>query len=384
MKRVEEIYPFDEIDRPAHGAFAFPAKNLASQSIAWAGFLANQRQPIEALGARIEIDESFQLELVDSSEYYGELHDEHSDDDRDGIDWLGFEYGIRLGGEKVNILPGLVEYLASRPLNFSLGQLSDMPDGSKVAVKVQGSDRFAAIPAKRLHRVLEILAELLGDVRTLNQNTGKLKIHRLSAAQIARPEAALVDSAPEHLFETAAEIESLKPRAPVSAPAGFLAELRPYQQDGFEWLQFLREQQLGGILADDMGLGKTIQTLCHLHHEKQSGRADLPSLIIAPKSVVPNWEKEARKFAPSLSVLTLERPRRKRYYPVIQHADLVVTSYPVLLRDAEELLAQEFHYAGPRRGAHYQELHLSGDESRLPAQRPQPSRALRDPRSKTI
>jgi len=345
LKRVEEIYPFDEIDRAAHGAFAFPAKNLASQSIAWAGFLANQRQPIEALGARIEIDESFRLELVDSSEYYGELQDEQPDDDRDGIDWLGFEYGIRLGGEKVNILPGLVEYLASRPLNFSLGQLSDMPDGSKVAVKVQGSDRFAAIPAKRLHRVLEILAELLGDVRTLDQNTGKLKIHRLSAAQIARPETALVDSAPEHFFETAAEIESLKPRTPVSAPAGFLAELRPYQQDGFEWLQFLREQQLGGILADDMGLGKTIQTLCHLHHEKQSGRADLPSLIIAPKSVVPNWEKEARKFAPSLSVLTLEGPRRKRYYPVIQHADLVVTSYPVLLRDAEELLAQEFHYA---------------------------------------
>ncbi|MGI9241941.1 MAG: DEAD/DEAH box helicase, partial [Verrucomicrobiales bacterium] len=344
LKRIEEIYPYDEIEVAAHGSFAFPAKDLASQSIAWASFLANQRRPIEELGVQIEIDDTFQLELVDANDYYGELAEEAGEDGEDGIDWLGFEYGIRLGREKVNILPGLVEYLASRPLNFSLGQLGDMPDGSKVAVKVQGSDRFAAIPAKRLHSVLEILAELLGDVRTLDQTTGQLKIHRLSAAQIAQPETGLVDRAPEHFFETAAEIESLKPRKPVSAPPGFLAELRPYQQDGFEWLQFLREQQLGGILADDMGLGKTIQTLCHLHHEKQSGRADLPCLIIAPKSVVPNWEKEARKFAPSLSVLTLEGPRRKRYYPVIQHADLVVTSYPVLLRDAEELLAQEFHY----------------------------------------
>ena len=341
LKPVEEIYPFDEIAPTAHGCFAFPAEDLAAQAAGWAGFLANQRKPIGELGAQLEIEESFGLELIEAGDdYYGEIQ---ADDDGETIDWLGFEYGIRVGGEKVNILPGLVEYLASRPVNFSLDQLKDMPDGSRVAVRVQGSDRYAAIPAKRLHRVLGILAELLGDEKAIDERSGQLKIHRLSAAQIARPEVELVDTAPGHFFETSAELEALKPRAPVSAPEGFLAKLRPYQQDGFEWLQFLREQQLGGILADDMGLGKTIQALCHLHHEKRSGRADLPSLIIAPKSVVPNWEKEARKFAPSLSVLRLEGARRKRYYDVLEHADLVVTSYPVLLRDAE-LLRQEFHY----------------------------------------
>ncbi|MFT5407380.1 MAG: superfamily II DNA or RNA helicase [Verrucomicrobiales bacterium] len=345
LKLVEEIYPYDEIDPSAHGCFAFPAKNLAIQTASWASFLANQRKPIEALGAQLVIDnDSFNIDLIDSADdFYGELH-EDDNEDKDGIDWLGFEYGIKVGRQKVNILPGLVEYLASRPVNFSLQQLKDMPDGSKVAVKVQGSERYAALPAKRLHSVLEILAELLGDERLINKTTGQLKIHRLSAAQIAQPDVKLVDTAPENFFETSAEIEALKPKVPVDVPKGFLADLRPYQQHGFEWLQFLREQNLGGILADDMGLGKTIQTLCHLHHEKQSGRANLPCLIIAPKSVVPNWEKETRKFAPSLSVLTLEGPKRKRYYPVLQHADLVVTSYPVLLRDAEELLAQEFHY----------------------------------------
>ena len=343
LKLIEEIYPFDEIDPTAHGCFAFPARDLNSQTASWASFLANQRKPIEELGAELLIDPSFNIDLIDAAdEYYGELDDD--DEGKEGIDWLGFEYGIKVGGQKVNVLPGLVEYLASRPVNFSLQQLKEMPDGSKVAVKVQGSERYAAIPAKRLHSILEILAELLGDEQSIDSDTGKLKIHRLSAAQIARPGNELVDSAPQHLFETAAEIESLKPGVPVDVPDGFLAELRPYQRDGFEWLQFLREQQLGGILADDMGLGKTIQTLCHLHHEKHAGRADLPCLIIAPKSVVPNWAKEVRKFAPSMSVLTLEGPRRKRYYPVMQHADLVVTSYPVLLRDAEELLAQEFHY----------------------------------------
>jgi len=345
LKLIEEIYPFDEITPEAHGSFAFASDNLSAQSSSWAAFLANQRAPIEELGATLEVDETFALELIEACEdYYGEIHgDDLDDEDSERIDWFGFEYGIRLGREKVNILPGLVEYLSSRPSNFSLAQLKNMPDGEKLAVRVQGTDRYAAIPANRLHSVLEILAELLSDER-LDAPTGQLKLHRLSAAQLAGSESKLVDTAPEHFFETSTEIESLKPRSPVSAPKGFLADLRPYQQDGFEWLQFLREQQLGGILADDMGLGKTIQTLCHLHHEKQSGRADLPCLIIAPKSVVPNWEKEVRKFAPSMTVLRLEGPRRKRYYEVLEHADLVVTSYPVLLRDAEEILKQEFHY----------------------------------------
>lgn len=343
LKLVEEIYPYDEIDPVAHGCYAFPSKNLSAQTAAWASFLANQRKPIEELGAQLLVDDSFNIHLIESvDEFYGDLSED--EDEKEGIDWLDFEYGLKIGRKKVNILPGLVEYLASRPVNFSLDQLKDMPDGSKVAVKIQGSESFAAIPAKRLHSVLEILGELLSDRRSVDITTGKLKIHRLSAAQIARPEAKLVNSAPDHFFETSAAIDSLKPKVPIDVPKGFLADLRPYQRDGFEWLQFLREQSLGGILADDMGLGKTIQTLCHLHHEKQSGRADLPCLIIAPKSVVPNWAKEVRKFAPSLSVLTLEGAKRKRYYPVIQHADLVVTSYPVLLRDAEELLAQEFHY----------------------------------------
>jgi SNF2 family DNA or RNA helicase len=75
-----------------------------------------------------------------------------------------------------------------------------------------------------------------------------------------------------------------------------------------------------------------------------SGRADLPSLILAPKSVVPNWEKEAKKFAPALKVIALQGPLRKKYYPILKYCDLVVTSYPVLFRDADELLAQPFHF----------------------------------------
>ena len=64
----------------------------------------------------------------------------------------------------------------------------------------------------------------------------------------------------------------------MAPPSGFKGALRLYQKEGLSWLQFLREVELGGILADDMGLGKTVQTLAHILVEKQSGRADRPSL----------------------------------------------------------------------------------------------------------
>src|SRR5438445_2292 len=74
----------------------------------------------------------------------------------------------------------------------------------------------------------------------------------------------------------------------VGPPAGLRTQLRPYQLEGLDWMQWLRKWQLGGILADDMGLGKTIQAIAHLLKEKESGRATGPSLIVCPTSVAPN------------------------------------------------------------------------------------------------
>ena len=68
----------------------------------------------------------------------------------------------------------------------------------------------------------------------------------------------------------------------MAVPASLQAELRPYQRQGLNWLQFLRAHHLGGVLADDMGLGKTVQTLAHLLREQEDGRLDRPCLVIAP------------------------------------------------------------------------------------------------------
>ncbi|MDV6378243.1 SNF2-related protein [Sporosarcina sp. GW1-11] len=88
----------------------------------------------------------------------------------------------------------------------------------------------------------------------------------------------------------------------VAAPASLHAELRPYQQEGFEWLHFMRDNNFGACLADDMGLGKTVQLITYLLYVHNLPETDTPSLIICPTSVMGNWQKELERFAPSLRV----------------------------------------------------------------------------------
>ena len=100
---------------------------------------------------------------------------------------------------------------------------------------------------------------------------------------------------------------------------------------------------MNGILADDMGLGKTVQTLAHLLVEKESGRMTKPSLVIAPTSLMPNWKSEAARLAPSLKVLVLHGNERKLHFSKLNAFDLILTTYPLLMRDRDFIIAQEFH-----------------------------------------
>jgi superfamily II DNA or RNA helicase len=129
----------------------------------------------------------------------------------------------------------------------------------------------------------------------------------------------------------------------VPAPPGLGITLRPYQRQGLAWLQHLREHRLAGILADDMGLGKTAQALAHLMIEQKAGRLDRPALVVAPASLIFNWQAEAARVAPALRLLTLQGPRRNSDIARIAQHDVVLTSYPLLWRDAMALQAQPWH-----------------------------------------
>jgi SNF2 family DNA or RNA helicase len=176
---------------------------------------------------------------------------------------------------------------------------------------------------------------------------GHVRFSRLDAADLASFEQAtpnLVWRGGEALRALGAQLREAGGTIPrATLPDGFEATLRPYQQQGVDWLQFLRGAGLGGVLADDMGLGKTVQTLAHLAIEQAEGRLDRPALIVCPTSLVPNWRAEAERFAPGLKVLALHGAARKDRFAEIAAHDVVLTTYPLLTRDQAVLTAQEWH-----------------------------------------
>lgn len=118
-------------------------------------------------------------------------------------------------------------------------------------------------------------------------------------------------------------------------PLGLKGNLRDYQKTGFRWLKSLAHYGLGGILADDMGLGKTLQVITLVLSEK--GSAGEPSLVIAPTSLVYNWQEEISKFAPELKAIVISGQPEERLEQLkdIASADFVITSYGLIRRDVE-------------------------------------------------
>ncbi|MEO6788451.1 MAG: SNF2-related protein [Chthoniobacteraceae bacterium] len=133
---------------------------------------------------------------------------------------------------------------------------------------------------------------------------------------------------------TARNLDRLTP-----VPLGSLETvLRDYQKHGVYWLNFLAKNGFGGILADEMGLGKTVQTLAFLRTLAGQGS----SLVVCPSSLIFNWRAEAAKWTPELRVLAIEGPQRAEDFRKIAESDLVITSYPLLRRDAAAYEGMQF------------------------------------------
>ncbi len=123
-------------------------------------------------------------------------------------------------------------------------------------------------------------------------------------------------------------------------PTELVGELRPYQARGVGWLAFLEQWGLGACLADDMGLGKTLQLIAFVLHLQQEDLLAGPILIVCPTSVLGNWEREIRRFAPGLRVMVQHGEKRsqgKALGKLAQAHDLVITSYALVARDLGSL-----------------------------------------------
>jgi superfamily II DNA or RNA helicase len=209
---------------------------------------------------------------------------------------------------------------------------------------VQIGGRWVRLDAAAAKRALAAVAEH----RAVHSEMSTIALLRLAAdldaeAEVAAASGGLLDMPPP--VRAGAWLGQLLNGLPDESlddgavPDGFDGTLRHYQQRGLGWLQFLDRVGLGGCLADDMGLGKTPTTLAHL-----AGREG-PHLVVCPLSVVRNWQKEAARFTPLLRVLVHHgagRGRDERLANAIAEADIVVTTYQLLVRDLDTLAAQHW------------------------------------------
>ena len=237
-----------------------------------------------------------------------------------GVDWLNLDMKFESGGAAVRE----EELRACLEHGRRLVQLDD------------GS--YAPIDPEQVGDVLTRMAEIYATAGMKD----KLPLSQAGRVQdlLKMVENAKVSASAKTLF---AKIEDIDEIPSVAKPRTLKADLRPYQKDGFSWLVFLHELNSGGILADDMGLGKTIQAIALLLWAKSKYKRKL-NLVVAPTSVVPNWEREIGKFAPGLKTVVWQGPNRSQRAPELEKADVMITSYALLRRDEELLQALDLRY----------------------------------------
>ena len=322
---------------PAGAACDFAPED---EDAGWLDMLHDELPRLAEKGWEIVVEESFPFDLVRPD---GPLDVEVREGS--GIDWFELDLGVMVGGERVDLAGPLVQMIASEAFDPGLLQAGSEVDGPLYLPLPDG--RILALPANRLVPIILDLIDLFA-VLGHGPKERRLRFSVLDAAALARLESATAEAGivwrgGERVRALGASLRDHGGIPQVELPAWFAARLRPYQERGVAWLAFLREAGIGGVLADDMGLGKTVQALALIAIEKAAGRLGSPALIVAPTSLMANWRREAQSFAPQLDVLTLHGPDRKDRVGDIGTSDVVLTTYPLLVRDEAILAARDWH-----------------------------------------
>jgi len=296
----------------------------------WRRFVATRIPAFEQQGWRSEIKDDFGPRVVESVGDY----DLRIGDAGQGA--FSVEFGIEIDGVRQNLLPILCQILDHGGI-----EAAQIVDGQVITALADG--RCLKLPADRIRLLLATLADLIEAAR---ESDGKVLVLPESEA----PAVLDLEDLLTTRWQNAAAIQSYVGQfrdgaeiPAVTVPSSFAMALRPYQQQGVDWLQHLREHGLSGLLADDMGLGKTAQTIAHITIEEASGRLDRPVLIVVPTSLVPNWTAELTKFAPHLQTMILHGLDRHERRNRLDGIHVVITTYTVLARDIEAMKDIPWH-----------------------------------------
>ncbi|KTD34023.1 DEAD/DEAH box helicase [Legionella israelensis] len=285
---------------------------------------------------QIYYDSSLYEEIIeaDEVEWFSELAEQ-------GHEFFSYQLGILIDGKSVNIVP-LVAQLINK---YGGGDaLTQLPDQQYIKLPL-GEGKVLQIALGRIKSLIELLIQY--GVRRIDRGDKVLEIHRyqlmlMQEAEQAMEIISLRWQGAEELRHRLLNLMDKNQFSIVDVPKGLTACLRDYQREGLSWLQWLRQNHFGGVLADDMGLGKTIQTLAHLQYEKEAGRMKRTSLLIAPTSLVGNWQAEAKRFTPCLKVIVFHG--NERHQVKFTDYDLVITTYGLVQRDKSHFLDKPFYY----------------------------------------
>ncbi|MEW5547754.1 DEAD/DEAH box helicase [Pseudomonas soli] len=306
---------------------------------AWLRFAREGLPRLREAGWVIDVHRDFAFNLHEVDDWYATI------EEAPGHEWFDLELGIVVDGQRHSLLPIVLQLLRTSPELLRPSELARRNDDEHLLIDLNrarhdGPALRVALPYGRIKAVMGTLGELYLHDDAVGPS---LRLDRTDAARLND-----IDHLPLQ-WEGGSHVRDLGRRLrdardlQVAPPKDLNATLRPYQQQGLNWLQALREMGTGGILGDDMGLGKTLQTLAHLLLEKESGRLVHPALAVMPTSLVPNWLDEARRFAPGLRVLALHGPGRNKHFANLDEHDMVLTTYALVPRDLEPLKAQPWH-----------------------------------------
>ena len=306
---------------------------IPESDFSWPQFSLDVVPKLEVCGWQIELPDSHQYIANDAFELNVDMDEQSA-----GGWWFEVGFSVEFEGQKLQLVPILSEWIA----RFGLGEgpLEGLPEEEMFPLKVDEEGHVWRVPVKLMRTLLNQFADLLHDAEG-----ERLRLPNAAMGQLDE----VLDDLPTLPWEPPAKLKTLasglrasRDPVPLPAPEGFHAQLRPYQQVGVGWLQFLADTGMNGVLADDMGLGKTVQTLAHIVYQRRAKPEAPPVLVVAPTSVVGNWRREILKFAPDLKQLMLYGPKRQAWFERMDEFDIVMTSYALLQRDREVLAAQPF------------------------------------------
>ncbi|WP_119328230.1 DEAD/DEAH box helicase [Cysteiniphilum halobium] len=306
----------NQTQKPFGESYILNANPYFSPEDQWETFYLEDLEDFKRLGWQVEFDDDFAHHYIVADNIDIGIEEGAQND------WFNVHLNVNHNGNTIDLQPLIMQYL-QKGLNKEEHDL----------VAIVDKNHRLKIDYSIIEPVINSLFEL-NDERGDTLKFSKYQIGALMSLEEQLGKSGAIDYSKANALKRF--VDSLKDTTNLpllNTPKAVQATLRDYQRYGVSWMDFLSKHGMAGLLADDMGLGKTLQTLTWIQLQHDNDKDFGTSLIIAPTSVVGNWIREAEKFTPKLKILLLHGSERITHYDTLLNYDIVVTSYPLVLKD---------------------------------------------------